>query len=144
VDDLLKLMATAQFWLSVVWVGILINLASHFIAKRMETSLSNASSWWRGRSLQRQEKFKAKVRSLRDSPKFESYMRHFEIRARILGLESLAISGALFAAAPAYFPEGIARWIATFAAVVLLVLGLAVQAITEQVADQLNAVHFPK
>ncbi len=48
--EFLSNLGTAYWWLSVVVVGILINLISAYLKPRFDSKFSSASTWWRNKS----------------------------------------------------------------------------------------------
>lgn len=60
-DEFLRNVTTGYWWISVVVVGVLINILSTVLVKRFEVFGSTVSSWLRGRSEERRKAFQAEV-----------------------------------------------------------------------------------
>jgi len=63
-DEFLRNVTTGYWWISVVVVGVLINILSTVLVKRFEVFGSTVSSWLRGRSEERRKAFQAEVDKL--------------------------------------------------------------------------------
>lgn len=56
------------WWLSVVIIGILINLTSAYLKNKLDARVTTTSSWWRKRSQIRKETQLRELNKLRDDP----------------------------------------------------------------------------
>jgi hypothetical protein len=66
--DFLNNLSSINWWIGVVVVGILINLISGYIKSKLDSRLSNASTWWQKRSSVQKEKREKALEMLRNNP----------------------------------------------------------------------------
>jgi len=70
-------LTSLYWWVSVVIVGILINLTSAYLKNRLDGRLSRISGWWRKRSEAKKAETEQSVVNLVDNP-HEQYMAAFD------------------------------------------------------------------
>jgi hypothetical protein len=63
-DELLKSFGSLSWWVTVVIVGLAVNLASAYLKPRSDSYLSSISSWWRNNNIQREAEWQKKVDAL--------------------------------------------------------------------------------
>lgn len=81
-NEFLNNLSSAYWWLSVVAVGIVINLVSHFLQKKLDSQLSKASTWWQRMSDKQKRKRLEEIERLRNAQ--EQLLASFsELRYRI-------------------------------------------------------------
>jgi len=83
--DFLNNISSTYWWLSVVIVGILINLTSHYLQKRLEVQMSSVSSWWKRRSDEQEQKKKREIDRLRGNSQEQIIESFVELRYRTRG-----------------------------------------------------------
>jgi hypothetical protein len=66
-NEILELLTAPTWWISVVVVGIAINLISAYLKPTLDSRLSGISSWWRLRSERQRAERLALVEKLRNS-----------------------------------------------------------------------------
>jgi hypothetical protein len=81
-----------SWWLSVVVVGVLINLASAYIKSRLDATLSKTSAKWRARSEAQKVRKQRQLEKLRGNPTEQILMSHMALRDEILSLAFLVIA----------------------------------------------------
>ena len=82
------------WWIiSVVIVGIAINVASHYLQKTLDAQLSSVSSWWRERSEAQKAQRLKDLERLRDNPQAQTFRMIHSMAYMLVGIASMAVSG---------------------------------------------------
>jgi hypothetical protein len=82
------------WWVSVVCVGIGINLFSAYLKPKVDTRLGKMSMWWRRRSKTQQERFDKQVAEVRNDLRVFVWLATMEFRHRMMQVITLLV-GAL-------------------------------------------------
>src|SRR6267142_4983574 len=85
-SDFLRSLTSLYWWISVVVVGLVINVLSNCATRKLDARLSKVSLWWRERSKQRQADYLAESERLRASPHQQVMARFKEARLRTEGV----------------------------------------------------------
>lgn len=104
--DFLADLNSLYWWLSVVIVGILINLFSSYVRDKLNSRLSRASLWWQKRSLTKINIRNKEIERLRKNTDEQLFLVYSEIRDRIESLGFL-IFGILFLFIGTSLPDSI-------------------------------------
>ena len=94
--NLLTNISSVYWWISVVVVGIVINLASAYLKTKLDTNLSNASSWWRKRSEAHKARRAKDLKRLTDNPHDQMLLAFGEMRDRIRAVSQFIIASLCF------------------------------------------------
>lgn len=94
-DEFTKLLVSPLWWLSVVVVGILINLASAYLKPRLDETFSRSSLWWRNRSEEAKRRDRLVAEGLAVDQVALSMFMHLITNFRIFGV-TLSVFAALF------------------------------------------------
>lgn len=97
-DDFAKNLSSVGWWLSVVAVGVFINLLSAGVAKRTDTFASRASKWWSNRSESKRREYQQELQTLVHAPNLVPYYMHEEVKQRIYALQFLLFTVFFFLA----------------------------------------------
>jgi hypothetical protein len=81
-------LSSPYWWVSVVIVGILINLASAYLKPKLDTRLSRASTWWRTRSEAQKSERLRKIEVLVGDANAQAVVGQEEIRLRLKAMFS--------------------------------------------------------
>src|SRR2546421_702947 len=81
--DFFNNIGSIYWWLSVVAVGVLINLFSAYLKNRLDARLSKVSSWWRNRSEARKAQRLKEIDNLCDNPSEQIMMGIHELRIKM-------------------------------------------------------------
>jgi hypothetical protein len=81
--EFLTNIGSVYWWVSVVVVGILINLASAYLKTRLDTSVSRASKWWRLKSNVQRAQRQKDIARLRGDSQEQLVIAISEIRHQI-------------------------------------------------------------
>lgn len=65
--EFLSNLGSSYWWISVVIVGILINVSSFYLTRKLDKRLSNISSWWRKKSEEKNARRLKEIEELRDN-----------------------------------------------------------------------------
>jgi len=103
-SEFLSNLSSFYWWLSVVFVGILINLGSSYLKNRLDAQLSRLSSRWRERSEVRKAQRMKTLEGLRDNYPEQVFLAFSEIRYRIRSVMSIAFVSA-FCVLALYFDQ---------------------------------------
>jgi len=90
-DEFYKNLSSASWWLSVVIVGILINLASALLFRKLDSRLSAISLRWRTRSKARKEQTEKRIAWLVANPSEQTYVATLAIRRLIIAATDLLV-----------------------------------------------------
>lgn len=90
--DFLKNITSIYWWISVVVVGIMINLISYYLRKRLDNRLSAMSTWWSTRSKKQKDKRQKLILRLRNSQHEQILFAFSEMRCRIGAVMSLVFT----------------------------------------------------
>lgn len=101
-DEFLKSLGSTYWWISVVIVGILINLASNFLQKNLDMQLSSVSKLWKKKSDERKRKRQQTLELLKNNPHEQLLASISEIRRRTRGI-FFAVIGVAFLGIGAMF-----------------------------------------
>ncbi len=82
-NDFLKNLSSASWWIGVVVVGLIINIVSVYIKANLDSRLAKASTWWQKRSLARNENRKKEIEKLRKNPHGQIMLALAALRDRI-------------------------------------------------------------
>lgn len=96
-DRFIHEISSLYWWIGVVIVGIVINIASSYIKKIMESSLSGVSSYWERKQTKRAAKIAKKIEILKGNSELRVIYALRESRYRIRAL-SFFISAILLMA----------------------------------------------
>ncbi len=88
-ETFLKNLTSPYWWVSVVIVGITINLTSIYLQKKLDSQLSNASSWWRKRSEKETRKQLQEVERLKNNQQAQILMAFTEVRHHLKSIGAL-------------------------------------------------------
>jgi hypothetical protein len=91
-DEFLRDISSSRFWVSVVIVGILINLASAYLKTPSDKLLRLLSGSWRGFSEQRKARREELVLRALEDPEFRIGLRFQELRHRIRSTGFLVVA----------------------------------------------------
>ncbi len=94
-DDLINNVGSLTWWISVVLVGVLINLVSAYLKSLLDRVLSGLSEQWKMRSQLAREADEKLIECLRSSAAAREFQWKAEVRARLQTLVSLLL-GTLF------------------------------------------------
>jgi hypothetical protein len=81
--DFLNNLSSTYWWISVVIVGVIINIVSAYLVRKLDPRLSLLSSWWRKRSEAKRDKRKVEIEKLRGNSHEQILIALSEIRQRI-------------------------------------------------------------
>ena len=98
-NKLINDISSAYWWVGVVVVGILINIASSYIRKIMESKLSIISVYWRGKQNEKAEKIAQQIEILRSNNELKIIYALRESRYRIRSVSYLVFAAQFFVAA---------------------------------------------
>jgi hypothetical protein len=98
-------LSSTSWWLSVVIVGIAINVTAAYIKSRLDGVLSNASSWWKGRSEREKEKRQKLIEKLKNSKEEQFLAVTDDLRERIRAIHMLLL-GVFFMLIPEFIDLG--------------------------------------
>lgn len=104
-ESFLEQLSSLSWWLSVVVVGIVINLVTAYAKPKLDSSLSSVSGWWRDRTEQQKAERTAKVDFLRSSKDEQIHAALDDLRDRIRALYLLLV-GVFFMLLPAFLELG--------------------------------------
>ncbi|ELP2650140.1 hypothetical protein R1U54_000196 [Vibrio fluvialis] len=82
-DEFLKDASSMNWWIGVVFVGVVINIVSGYIKKGLENNLSKISGYWKGKKDQRAEIERCKISLLRNNSELRILYALRESRYRI-------------------------------------------------------------
>ena len=85
-NEFLANLNSLYWWISVVIVGILINLISSYLKSKLDNTLSNVSTWWRKRSKAQSLKREQELNILRSNTHKQVILAFSEIRVRTICL----------------------------------------------------------
>lgn len=88
-EEFLKSLGSINWWLGVVFVGLLLNVLSAYLKSPIDRLLNSASKAWRNRSEASKKRSNAYIEQLRGSQELRQECWEQEIRAR---LQSLALT----------------------------------------------------
>jgi hypothetical protein len=88
--------ATTYWWVSVVIVGIIVNIISSYLKPFLENKLSLVSGYWKQRKEKRKEEFESQVALLAADDRLLSIYALREFRYRIRSVSYLVMSSLLF------------------------------------------------
>jgi len=91
-QELLKQISSLSWWIGVVLVGVLVNIASPFISRAIERRLSRFSDWQRRRSQSKQEKRQTLLNNLRADPHKQVLFAIAENRYRVRSSNNFLVS----------------------------------------------------
>lgn len=136
-EKFLQDMLSAYWWISVVVVGIIINLISTYIRPFLENRLSRVSCYWKNRRDTRIELFNLQVSLIKANADLRSVYALREIRYRVRCVEYLVVS--LSMSAMAIFARSIGI---LYGSAFLMFMGAISMLIA--VIDHFNASHVQK
>ncbi|HDM8235530.1 TPA: hypothetical protein P0E28_005019 [Vibrio campbellii] len=111
---------TIYWWLSVVVVGILVNVLSSYIKLPFDWVFGKISQKWRDRREKSQAERERKILLLRDDYELRVIYAHSEMRYRIRSVGALVMSTAFFGAA--ILVGGIAGLVALFISLISMLV----------------------
>lgn len=94
--EFLDNLGSGGWWLSVVLVGLALNLGSTYLYKKLDHAGASISEKWRARSAKSAKEFNDEVRKIATQPHLVPYYFQAEIRCRMQALQ-LSIFGLTFA-----------------------------------------------
>lgn len=94
--DFLTNITTLSWWISVVIVGILINIFSAYLKDKFDGYLSSISSWWRYRSEAQRAKRESLLNKLRDNSHEQVMTALDEMRNRVRSIQFFLMGGLHF------------------------------------------------
>jgi hypothetical protein len=83
-NDFLNNISSIYWWISVVVVGIAINLVSHYLLKRLDAQFSKSSIWWKKISDKQKQERLQKIEGLRNDPQEVILESFSELRYRLM------------------------------------------------------------
>jgi hypothetical protein len=89
-------LSSIYWWLSIVIVGILINLFSAYLKIKLDTRLSTVSSWWRKRSEARKTRRLAELDRLRGNPNEQIMLALSEVRKLVKGVLAVGLGSVCY------------------------------------------------
>jgi hypothetical protein len=94
-----EMLSTPEWWISVVIVGIAVNILSGYVKLPIDKLLSRTSSWWASRSATRAAERHLRVQAMRGDPMLRLETAFWELRFRItyIGLMVVAFGCSSFA-----------------------------------------------
>lgn len=96
-DDLIKQVTSLSWWISVVIVGIAINLISAYLKPSIDQRLSQVSSFWQNKVNKNRKEREAKVKYLMHHPTEQPILGIQELRHRIFSLFFFCLGSACLA-----------------------------------------------
>ena len=94
---------SVYWWVSVVVIGIVINVVGVLISRKLDIPLSKASSWWRDRSQKRMLEAEQEIVNLKSSQHEQVMMalqvvdhKSSQLSYGLLGIGFLAVGGGFF------------------------------------------------
>ncbi len=94
-DEINKILSSPVWWFSAIFVSILINLVSHYLAKGIDGLLSKLSSQWAMRSKQRFSSWNARVQVLKGNRNEQLIVASEESRHRLTAIYFLVFAALL-------------------------------------------------
>jgi uncharacterized membrane protein YraQ (UPF0718 family) len=94
--DFITNISSLYWWISVVIVGILINLSSAYLKNKLDSSFYSASSWWRERSVAQKSKRRKELEELKGNHHKQLLLAFGELRDRMRSLLFFLFSFAVF------------------------------------------------
>src|SRR2546426_5939142 len=85
-SDLIADFQSPRWWMSVVVVGILVNMAATYLLRFMDVRLTKTSTWWRRRKASAQQARGPLVEALRADRDRRAQFEAGEIRSRLRSL----------------------------------------------------------
>lgn len=85
-DELTKNLSSPYWWIGVVVVGILINLASAYLKPALDRWLSRMSVWWRNQSAKRKARYEKEIEALMGSAELQRNYEHAELKCSLQAL----------------------------------------------------------
>jgi len=104
-ESFINQISTPSWWISVVAVGIVINLVSTYLKPTVDGGLSNISSWWRKRSEAEKDKKQKYLEKLRGNNEEQFFAATDDLRERIRAIHLLLI-GVFVMLLPAFVDLG--------------------------------------
>jgi hypothetical protein len=86
-SELLKDLTSFHWWMGVVIVGIVINLASDYLKPRADKLLSSMSTWYGTRTESLSRASQERMYKYIHNSKFEFELEHMEIRKRLSSIQ---------------------------------------------------------
>lgn len=84
------------WWISVVVVGIVLNVTSAYIKTRLDRRLSGVSGWWRKRSEKERMKRETTLKRLKNNPHEQTLFAFGEMRNRLRAIQSFVMGTSTF------------------------------------------------
>ena len=105
VDEFIKNLGSGYWWISVVVVGLLINLVSAYLKTPLDGFMVRTWGWWRDRSAKRRERFERHASALSNDPHRQLIYLGMEMRGRMQSAQFwlmalMLISFAIYLRAP--------------------------------------------
>lgn len=85
-------LSSLYWWISVVIVGILINLGSAYLKSRLDASLSKTSTWWRQRSELQKAQRQALLDKVRGDTNEQTQLSFRQLKSLVSSVWALALS----------------------------------------------------
>lgn len=104
-ESFINQISTPSWWISVVVVGIVINLVSSYLKPTVDGGFSNISSWWRKRSEAEKDKKQKHIEKLRGNIEEQFFAATDDLRERIRAIHLLLI-GVFVMLLPAFIDLG--------------------------------------
>lgn len=121
-EEFINSLSSPSWWMGVVIVGVIINVASAYLKKPIDLLLSKVSSSWRARQTAAVEKRNALVESLRNDSNLLLLYSMSENRYRIRSVGFLLLAFAIFFMST--FAIGVSDVSAIFGSIFSLFIGL--------------------
>ena len=141
--DFFKNLSSVYWWISVVVVGVVINVASAYLKTRLDTRLSKLSVWWRNKSEAQKGRRDEEVKKLRDDKQYQIIVGFREMRHRLRSI-GLLIFGVLFFGMVTIFNDMTRRIPASFGSAPsifkMVILAIAALAVLLATREQQNAI----
>lgn len=85
-EELTRNASTVNWWLSVVIVGVLLNLVSAYLKQGVDYFLKHTSEWWRARSARSRQRYDEEISALRQSADLRQSYQHRELTLKVESL----------------------------------------------------------
>lgn len=95
-NDFIKNLSSVYWWLSVVFVGIAINLFSALFKDKLDSFFTKTSTWWKNKSEKRKSEFESAVKRLTGNPHIQMMVSFEGIRSKMMSIHMLLMTIVFF------------------------------------------------